>query len=206
MSSVLEAIRYKNAPNPTLDILDQLQLPHKTQYLSITSAENGWAAIKAMSTRGAPAIAIVAALSLAVELANNPSLPSSSPENVRDYIQQKLKYLVTSRPTAVNLEDAARKLNAVVSSAASETGSTAESVIKAYIVVAEAMLAKDVQDNEAIGANGAHWLIHNVPNSENRKLNVITHCNTGYVTGQLLSYHVDSDEPALWRQPDMGQR
>jgi methylthioribose-1-phosphate isomerase len=185
MTSVLEAIRYTNRPKPTLNILDQLQLPHQTQYLSISSAEDGWAAIKAMSTRGAPAIAIVAALSLAVEVANNTSLPSSSPEQVRDYIHEKLNYLVTSRPTAVNLEDAARKLSALVTSAASASSSTSESVIEAYITAAEAMLTQDVQDNEAIGANGAQWLIRNISSSDSRKLNVITHCNTGYVTQSL---------------------
>jgi methylthioribose-1-phosphate isomerase len=179
MASALEAIRYRNQPKPALEILDQLQLPHKTVYLQICSAEDGWKAIKTMSTRGAPAIAIVAALSLAVELANTASVQSGHPEAARNFIHEKLTYLVTSRPTAVNLEDAARKLSAVVTAAASAPDATGQSVIKNYILAAEAMLLKDVQDNEAIGRNGAEWMVRNIPSSDKRKLNVITHCNTG---------------------------
>ena len=179
MASVLEAIRYRNEPTPTLDILDQLQLPHKTVYLSIRSAEDGWKAIKTMSTRGAPAIAIVAALSLAVEIANTASVQSNSPDGAKKFIQDKLVYLVTSRPTAVNLEDAARKLSSVVNTAASASNATGQSVVLDYITAAEAMLLKDVEDNTAIGQNGAEWMIRNIPSSQKRNLNVITHCNTG---------------------------
>jgi methylthioribose-1-phosphate isomerase len=179
MVSVLEAICYTHDPNPTLQILDQLQLPHETKYLTITSAADGWKAIKSMSTRGAPAIAIVAALSLAVELANTPNLQSETAEDAQNLVKDRLKYLVTSRPTAVNLEDAACKLTSLVDLEAAKPGSTARSVIKAYTTAAEAMLIKDVEDNEAIGKNGAEWITKNVESSSHRKLNVITHCNTG---------------------------
>ena len=179
MTSVLEAIRYRRDPKPTLDILDQLQLPHKTVYISISSAEDGWKAIKTMSTRGAPAIAIVAALSLAVELANNSSIQSGTAQEASNFIQEKLSYLVTSRPTAVNLEDAAVKLDTKVASTSKLTDATGASVVKGYIAAAEEMLTKDVQDNEAIGLNGAEWMLRNIAASNSRKLNVITHCNTG---------------------------
>lgn len=179
MASVLEAIRYRHDPEPKLDILDQLQLPHNTEYLSIKTADDGWKAIKTMSTRGAPAIAIVAALSLAVELAHDPKLRSENGETARDYIKARLVYLVTSRPTAVNLEDAARKLTAIVEAEAAKPDSTAVLVIQSYTTAAEAMLGKDVEDNEAIGRNGADWLIQATESSNRRKLNVITHCNTG---------------------------
>src|ERR1700753_3685384 len=171
MASALEAIRYRNQPKPALEILDQLQLPHKTVYLQICSAKDGWKAIKTMSTRGAPAIAIVAALSLAVELANAASIQSGHPEAAKDFIHKKLTYLVTSRPTAVNLEDAARKLSAEVTASASATDATGESVVQSYILAAEAMLLKDVQDNEAIGRSGADWMVRNIPNSNKRKMN-----------------------------------
>ena len=61
----LQAIKYANNQ---LQIIDQLQLPFVTEYIPIRSAQDGWHAIKEMRVRGAPAIAIVAILSLAVEL------------------------------------------------------------------------------------------------------------------------------------------
>nr|CAG4644900.1 EOG090X08IP [Leptodora kindtii] len=66
--ATLQAIRYDNGK---LDILDQLQLPQQCIYIDITSVEDAWRAIRQMKVRGAPAIAIVGCLSLAVELHNN---------------------------------------------------------------------------------------------------------------------------------------
>jgi methylthioribose-1-phosphate isomerase len=41
--------------------------PFEQEYVEITDATGGWSAIRSMQVRGAPAIAIAAALSLAVE-------------------------------------------------------------------------------------------------------------------------------------------
>ena len=106
---VLEAIKYTRG---SLLVLDQLQLPYTTHFNEVKTATEGWHAIKSMRTRGAPAIAIVAALSLAVELTHETLSPI--PEEVAAFIVEKLDYLETSRPTAVNLADAVRKLKRVV--------------------------------------------------------------------------------------------
>ena len=168
---VLEAIRYKPG---SLQILDQLKLPHKVEYDEIQNAEDGWLAIKQMRTRGAPAIAIVAALSLAVELTTNEI--SDKAEEVAAFIIEKLRYLVTSRPTAVNLSDAVRKLTKIVESAAKAKGSNGDSVSKAYCDAAEQMLIDDVSDNEGIGKYGAEWISRSAGPGP---LSVLTHCNTG---------------------------
>ncbi|KAF2717188.1 putative translation initiation factor [Polychaeton citri CBS 116435] len=170
---VLKAIRF-DAEGGALQILNQLKLPHQTQYDDVKSAEDGWHAIKDMRTRGAPAIAIVAALSLAVEL--HKETLSDSATDVAAFVVEKLKYLVTSRPTAVNLADAARKLERVVLNAASASGATGQTVEKAYCDAAAQMLVDDVADNEAIGQHGSQW-IANVAGGG--KVSVVTHCNTG---------------------------
>lgn len=179
MSNVLRAIVYSNDPKPKLEILDQLLLPHKSEYISIKSSQDGWNAIKTMSTRGAPAIAIVAALSLSVELYSSPSIKEETASSAKDFIHEKLTYLVTSRPTAVNLEDASTKLKRLVADEVSKPNATKDSVFQAYEQAAFKMLEDDVNDNKAIGRNGANWLNKNVPDAKSRKLNVITHCNTG---------------------------
>ncbi|KAG9807237.1 hypothetical protein KCU63_g22544, partial [Aureobasidium melanogenum] len=145
---VLEAIKYSRGK---LDILDQLQLPHTEVYDEVKSAQDAWHAIKEMRTRGAPAIAIVAALGLAVELeliAEKNEL-SNIAEEVELFIKEKLEYLVTSRPTAVNLADAARKLQKIVQSAARAQDASGPSVKDAYVKAAEQMLVDDVSDNKA---------------------------------------------------------
>ncbi|KAK5164116.1 S-methyl-5-thioribose-1-phosphate isomerase [Saxophila tyrrhenica] len=189
---VLEAIRYKEGQ---LQILNQLKLPHQVEYDNVRSAEDGWHAIKEMRTRGAPAIAIVAALSLAVELQTITT--SDNVEEVLAFILEKLDYLVTSRPTAVNLSDAARKLKRIVENAAKHDGSDGAAVSKAYCDAAAQMLTDDVADNEGIGKHGAEWIMKH---SEGSKVSVLTHCNTGSLAtagygtalGVIRSLHAQS--------------
>ncbi|KAI9821566.1 MAG: S-methyl-5-thioribose-1-phosphate isomerase [Thelocarpon impressellum] len=177
---VLEAIRYRRGH---LEILDQLRLPHTTAYEPLASSEDAWHAIKAMRVRGAPAIAIVAALALAVELHRSTLSAvavSAVAEEVVVFVHEKLEYLVSSRPTAVNLADAAEKLGRVVEASGGEGGATGDGVREAYIQAAERMLVDDVSDNEAIGRHGAEWILGNARakgNGEN--VSVLTHCNTG---------------------------
>lgn len=176
---VLQAIKYQRG---SLQILDQLRLPHEEVYDEIHSSRDAWHAIKEMRTRGAPAIAIVAALGLAVELetiATKNEL-SSVAEEVKIFIDEKLNYLVTSRPTAVNLADAARKLKKTVDTAATAQGASSVSVKDAYIQAAEKMLVDDVSDNENIGKHGAEWIVKNTEAGKSGPVSVITHCNTGY--------------------------
>lgn len=174
---VLQAIKYERGK---LQILDQLRLPHEEAYIDVREPNDAFKAIKSMQVRGAPAIAIVAALSLAVELVTINSKVFTTHLEVADYIKPQLEYLVTSRPTAVNLADAARKLSTVVDKAAAQSNSGPSTVKEAYIGAAERMLVNDVQDNEAIGGYGATWIQRNaVQRSVKGKLSVLTHCNTG---------------------------
>lgn len=189
---VLEAIRY-DRKQKSLHILNQLKLPHVEEFDAIVSTEDAWDAIKSMRVRGAPAIAIVAALSLASDLAQYLA-KSPITINVNDTINDKLDYLITSRPTAVNLSDAVRKLKKAVNAAA-KRGAGAEELIKVYIQNAEQMLADDVRDNEAIGRYGADWIVEQAKKTEriagrdrvngdgesDVQVAVLTHCNTGYV-------------------------
>lgn len=176
----LQAIKYTDG---NLTIIDQIQLPFVEEYIPIRTAEEGWHAIKEMRVRGAPAIAIVATLALASELQRliaNDKL-SSVAEEVRFFIVEKLHYLVTSRPTAVNLSDAARKLETLVAEHANKRGSSGRDVATSFIQAAENMLVKDVEDNKKIGDNGAQWIVANALSPDNSKATVLTHCNTGYV-------------------------
>lgn len=189
---VLEAIRYKRG---SLQILNQLLLPHATEFDEVRSSEDAWHAIKSMRTRGAPAIAIVAALGLAIEL-SAASVTGTATE-LSQTVHDRLDYLVTSRPTAVNLADAARKLKAVVDAVASSQGDSkegGEAVREAYLLAAEKMLVDDVQDNEAIGKNGARWIQENSKYGREERASVLTHCNTGQVNCPFLQSHkVETD-------------
>lgn len=168
----LQSIRYKRG---SLHLLEQRKLPLETIYLEIRDSKDGWVAIKDMVVRGAPAIAIAAALSLAVEVSNLEAF-SGTANDAASFLSSKLDYLVSSRPTAVNLSDAATKLKEVVRKAVS-TASEAQTVFQAYIEAAEIMLDDDVASNKAIGSYGATFIQNHQTNPNN--ISILTHCNTG---------------------------
>ncbi|KAJ3671601.1 hypothetical protein LUZ60_007680 [Juncus effusus] len=167
----LQAICYEPG---SLRLLDQRKLPLESVYLDIKDSNDGWSAIREMIVRGAPAIAIAAALSLAVEVYNLEF--NGTPQEAADFLVNKLEYLVSSRPTAVNLSDAATKLGDLVRKIG-QTATESKLVFQAYIVAAEAMLAADVASNKAIGSHGAIFLRKQSDQLE--KMCVLTHCNTG---------------------------
>ncbi|KAK9102419.1 hypothetical protein Sjap_019673 [Stephania japonica] len=170
--ATLQAICYKRG---SLKLLDQTRLPLETIYLEVRDSAGGWNTIRDMVVRGAPAIAIAAALSLAVEVFNLEKFDGTS-KDAAALLSKRLDYLVSSRPTAVNLSDAAEKLKAVASKAAL-TAADARSVFQTYIEAAEIMLEDDVASNKAIGSYGASFLrsLH----KDSGRLFVLTHCNTG---------------------------
>ncbi|CAO3632125.1 unnamed protein product [Mucor hiemalis] len=130
-----------------------------------------------MKTRGAPAIAIVAALSLAVDV--NARFENGEFKSVSDvvkFLHESLEYLKTSRPTAVNLFDAAAKLENIIQSSAKQANEPI-TVVNAYLEAAEQMLIDDVKDNKNIGKYGAEYILENAKDKSN--ISVLTHCNTG---------------------------
>ena len=171
----LEAIKYRRGE---LALLDQKRLPQEFVYDACMTSEDAFDAIRAMRVRGAPAIAITAALALAVETFRARE-SFASRDAALAFLLSKLDSLGQSRPTAVNLFEAIARLKAFVTAHATtlrndRTGGTA--LCLAYVEEAEAMLAKDVADNRSIGAFGAEALYALAGNSS---LRLLTHCNTG---------------------------
>ncbi|KAJ0296022.1 hypothetical protein COL5a_011523 [Colletotrichum fioriniae] len=170
--SGLQAVKYTRG---RLEVLDQLRLPHEFHYDEVSTSEEAFDCIKSMRVRGAPAIAIVAALAHAVELHNGSCTASASQDTVT-YIDSRLDYLKESRPTAVDLTNAINQLKARIRSAPQDDSKT---VITAYIEEAEKILEKDLQTNLSIGDHGAQWLREVAGASPDAKVSVLTHCNTG---------------------------
>ena len=75
-----------------------------------------------MQIRGAPLITIVAILGLAVDLTSNEDTMKqldglSFVEDIKAVINEKMEYLKTSRPTAVNLFNAMEELLGILDNA-----------------------------------------------------------------------------------------
>nr|XP_023012980.1 methylthioribose-1-phosphate isomerase [Leptinotarsa decemlineata] len=167
----LRAIKYENN---SLEILDQLLLPAQSKYIQVKGVEDGWKVINKMQVRGAPAIAIVGCLSLAVEIRNE---KYESKKQMRQEIEGKLNYLVSSRPTAVNMKIAAEDLIDLANELSKDPNVSLDDMKTKFLQTIEDMLAKDIADNKAIGDNGAKEILSNV--SGDSLVRILTHCNTG---------------------------
>lgn len=167
----LESIKYKRG---CLEILDQLLLPLQTRYVKVQGVEDGWKVINKMQVRGAPAIAIVGCLSLAVELLRD---GSSDKKIMRQEIEGKLNYLVSARPTAVNIKLAADELIQFANSLSADEKTTPDDFKELFISRIESMLTKDIEDNKAIGRYGCEAILKSL--SGDGTVRVLTHCNTG---------------------------
>lgn len=167
----LKAIRYNKGE---LEVLDQLLLPAQTKYISIAGIEDGWKVISKMQVRGAPAIAIVGCLSLAVEIYNE---HFENKQIFKQEIEGKLNYLVSARPTAVNMKLAADGLICMVNNWIGNSAISIKEIKERFIHEIEAMLEKDISNNTAIGVFGAERIIHDVPSG--LPIQLLTHCNTG---------------------------
>jgi S-methyl-5-thioribose-1-phosphate isomerase len=189
-SNTLKSIIYENEGYPKLQVLDQLLIPEQKVYVSITDVEAAWAAIKTMQVRGAPLIAIVAVLGLAVDVVSEKTSQELSSCTTEDggeddqkmllVIQKKVDYLRTSRPTAVNLFNAMDELmeacttKAVAATAAATTTtskpptSIKDMLVETIVSYGEHMLRADVRTNQAIGAHGADAILRDQQRREIR--------------------------------------
>ncbi|KAG7284003.1 S-methyl-5-thioribose-1-phosphate isomerase [Staphylotrichum longicolle] len=176
--ATLQAIKYSRGK---LLVLDQLRLPHEHHYDEVSTAEEAFDCIRSMRVRGAPAIAIVAALAHAVEL-HNGNCTATTPEETIAYIEGRLDFLKESRPTAVDLSNAISLLKLAARAAKLEGlahPEAKEAILSSYIEAAENILARDLENNTSIGTHGAAWLQQQYNATPARPLSVLTHCNTG---------------------------
>ena len=132
-----------------------------------------------LQVRGAPAIAMVGALSLAVELGNEENTFQSVKE-LREFVNSKFEYLETARKTACNLSKAKASVLAFLDKTVGEEGGEDVNVVKEKVIEEiRGMLKKDRENNEKIGKIGAEDILSKFSEDEEKKVNVLTHCNTG---------------------------
>ncbi|KAH9176347.1 putative translation initiation factor aIF-2BI/5-methylthioribose-1-phosphate isomerase [Lactarius sanguifluus] len=168
-----------------IQIVNQLVLPHTTEWLVIDTIEQAHDAIRSMKIRGAPAIGSLAALAFSQHLARalRSSPPPdflSSPEALKADVSQQLDFLFTARPTAVNLGAATRRLARTLQTSL-DAGKGARQIAEDLIEDGNQVAAEDVGRNKAMAKWGGDWLIELVKSNgaSGNGLNVLTVCNTG---------------------------
>ena len=146
-----------SADEQDLIILDQTQLPNRQVYLTLRHREELYKAIKELQIRGAPAIGIFAGFAMYVLARQYPR------EGFMDHFREDAAYLNSSRPTAVNLSWALRRMT----QAAEKSGGDLN-VLRAEC---QAILEEDIAMCTAISEHGLSLLKEGD--------GVLTHCNAG---------------------------
>jgi methylthioribose-1-phosphate isomerase len=147
-------------------ILDQRKLPWEVLWVELRTPDDAFRAIREMWTRGAPLIGHVGAYGLATALASDPSDTNLDATHAM---------LNAARPTAVNLRWA---LDAVAE-AVRPLAPAARA--EAAFARADAIVEEDVGLSRAIGEHGLTLFRELHANHPDRPLNILTHCNAGWL-------------------------
>ncbi len=147
-----------------LVLLDQRKLPLEETYIECRTEDETAEAIQTMVVRGAPAIGIAASYGIALAAARH---AGSGAGAQREALERSARMLGATRPTAVNLFWAIKKMMAHVD----ESGSAPDALAGELLRLAEAMHEEDAAVCRKIGDLGAELLPE--------ESSVLTHCNAG---------------------------
>ena len=180
----IETLRWTNNK---LEMIDQRILPASFKYLAYDSAASVAEGIRSMVVRGAPAIGVAAAYGVALEALRLSTTPfalslSKGKEGTMDFdklspngdqnfnagMEAGFTVLAQSRPTAVNLFWALKRMRTVWETVKGQGNSA---VAQRLLAEAHEILAEDIRINRAMGAYGAELLQEGA--------RVLTHCNAG---------------------------
>lgn len=161
-NQTIETLRWRDN---RLEMIDQRVLPARFEYLSYGSAAEVAEGIRSMVVRGAPAIGCAAAYGVALEAL---TLRHTRPEVFDASLELGFDVLAASRPTAVNLFWALKRMRGLWESIKHHT---VDEIAERLLTEAHEISAEDVRINRAMGAYGAVLLPEGA--------RVLTHCNAG---------------------------
>ena len=180
-------------------MIDQRLLPGEFKVLDFSDHVQVAKAIKDMVVRGAPAIGAAAAFGLAAAARRSNATDSAL---LRQELHVAAEVLHASRPTAVNLAWALKRVERVID----QTAGSADDVRSAVVAEAQRIADEDVEINLRMARHGAELI--------NDGDTIIHHCNTGslatvdwgtalgvirmaYEQGKRLHVLVDETRPRL---------
>ncbi|MBC2743611.1 MAG: S-methyl-5-thioribose-1-phosphate isomerase [Desulfosarcina sp.] len=160
-----------DADQTTVKVIDQRQLPHRFEVADLTTVDAVIHAIKEMFVRGAPLIGVTGAYGVMTAAING----ETASDNL-GFIRQECERLKAARPTAVNLVWGVDRVFKKVSAAG-----TPEKRIDAARAEATLIADEEAENCRRIGIHGA-GLIEAISRRKNGgTVNVLTHCNAGWL-------------------------
>ncbi|MEW6087473.1 MAG: S-methyl-5-thioribose-1-phosphate isomerase [bacterium] len=146
-------------------LIDQRKLPLKEIYVKCKNYKDVAFAIKSMQIRGAPAIGVAAAFGIALGALK---IKTGKKEKFLEEIKEISRVIASTRPTAVNLFWAVRRMNDYISK---NSGQPVSFLKKGLVEEAIKIYEEDIAINKKIGLFGAGLIKNNDT--------ILTHCNAG---------------------------
>ncbi len=151
--------------------IDQQKLPFFFEVREMRTVDDIYYAIKEMTIRGAPVIGAAGAFGIYLA-----TLEMTSTTNPRLHLENAARYLVSCRPTAVNLSWA---VNYVMEKLDKNISGQSLSVIA--LQTALEICEKEEENCRQIGIHGLK-VIESISKKKNKNpVNILTHCNAGWL-------------------------
>ena len=166
----ISALKWIGDDDGYLEIVDQRLLPVEFKKIQCLDVDTLFDAIKTLAVRGAPAIGVAAGFGLVIALQK--VTESNSIKDALEILTKSADYLTSSRPTAVNLSWALRRIQDKAKQLVENNNDIKFHDLR-EIVFAEAnsICQEDIDMCQRIGENGEKFI--------NDGDGILTHCNAG---------------------------
>lgn len=172
---IIETVKWVGGIDGYLELIDQRLLPGEFVKIQCRTIEEVCEAIKTLAVRGAPAIGVTAAFGLCLAMQSyRISNSSATGIEVLEHLEESCRYLVSLRPTAVNLSWALARVMAAARDSWFVTRGSEEglrALREAILAGARAICQEDIEMCERIGQRGEKFIKDGSA--------ILTHCNAG---------------------------
>jgi methylthioribose-1-phosphate isomerase len=152
-------------------VIDQQKLPFIFETRKLRSVDDIFCAIEDMTIRGAPLIGAAGAFGIYLA-----TLEITSQTNIREHLSNAARYLISCRPTAVNLSLAVNRVMGKLNNDLS-SDSLPAIALEAAVEICE----MEKENCRQIGIHGLK-LIESISKKKDREpVNILTHCNAGWL-------------------------
>jgi methylthioribose-1-phosphate isomerase len=151
-------------------VIDQQKLPFFFEIKELRSVDDVYGAIENMTVRGAPLIGAAGAFGIYLA-----TLEITHTTNIREHLANAARYLVSCRPTAVNLSWA---VNFVMDRLKNEQPSA---LTKIALETAVEICEMEKENCRQIGKHGLKLIEVISKKKKGEPVNILTHCNAGWL-------------------------
>jgi methylthioribose-1-phosphate isomerase len=154
-----------------IKVIDQQKLPFFFEIKELRSVDDVYAAIDDMTVRGAPLIGAAGAFGMYLA-----TLEINSRTNIREHLSNAAHYLISCRPTAVNLSWA---VNHILEKLKNEESPA--SLTKKAFDAAIGICETEKENCRQIGIHGLKLIEDISREKKGAAVNILTHCNAGWL-------------------------